>query len=371
MYSFSKDNDFETILTRLLNRIPDTLDKRQGSIIYDALAPAAAELAQCYIALDIYQDQTYLENAVGENLDNRVADYGITRNQATFAERVGEFRDTNGTLMSIELGTRFGIPNVNGGYIYKVTEEIELGEYVLVCETAGTVGNEYFGELLPITSINNLGEAFLSDIYIAGEDIESDESLKARTIDKLRETPFGGNIAEYTQYVEGLEGIGSCLVIPVWNGGGTVKIVPITSSFDIPTEAKINEIQSLLDPVQNQGIGLGIAPIGHIVTVKAPTKLPIAITASIEIDSSYTLEGLTEQIENSIDNYIQEVQSDWTNVEELTIYTSRLIAAILNVKGVTNVENLTINNESSNFKILPKSETNPFPILEEVILNEN
>ena len=371
MYSFSKDNSFETILTRLLNRIPDTLDKRQGSIIYDALAPAAAELAQCYIALDIYQDQTYLENAVGENLDNRVADYGISRNQATFAERIATFKNTNGEPIEIEIGTRFGIPNVNGGYNYRVKEQLELGKYVLICETAGSVGNEYFGELLPITFINNLGEAFLSDIYIAGEDIESDESLKQRTIDKLRETPFGGNVAEYTQYVEGLEGIGACLVIPVWNGGGTVKIVPITSGFDIPTEAKINEIQSLIDPVQNQGVGLGIAPIGHVVTVKAPTKLSIVISANIQLDSAYTLEGLTEQIESSITKYIQEVQSDWANVEELTIYTSRLIAAILNVKGVTNVENLTINNESSNYKILPKSENNPFPILDEVILNEN
>lgn len=371
MYSFSKNNDFESILTRLLDRVPDTLDKRQGSIIYDALAPAAAELSQCYIALDVYQDQTYLENAVGENLDNRVADYGISRNQATFAERVGEFRDTSGNLMIMEIGTRFGIPNVNGGYNYRIIEEIELGKYVLVCETAGTVGNEYFGELLPITSVNNLGKAFLTDIYIAGEDIESDESLKLRTIDKLRETPFGGNVSEYKQYVEGLEGIGTCLVIPVWNGGGTVKIVPITSGFDIPTEAKITDIQSLLDPVQNQGVGLGIAPIGHIVTVAAPTKLPIIVEADIQLDATYTLEGLREPIETSVKNYIREIQTDWSDVEELTIYTSRLIAAILNVKGVTNVENLTINNESYNFTILPKAENNLFPMLDEVILNEN
>lgn len=371
MYSFSQNNDFEDILKRMLDRIPDTLDKRQGSIIYDALAPAAAELAQCYIALDIYQDQTYLENAVGENLDNRVADYGISRNQATFAKRIGEFKDTNGNLMQIELGTRFGIPNVNGGYNFIVSEEVVTGKYIMTCETSGTVGNEYFGELLPITSINNLGEALLTDIYIAGEDIESDESLKARTISKLRETPFGGNVAEYKQYVEGLEGIGACLVIPIWNGGGTVKIVPITSGLDIPTEAKINEIQTLLDPTQNQGEGLGIAPIGHVVTVSAPTKLDININCNIQLDNTYSLEGLREQIMESIDDYISEVQQDWATSEILTIYNSRLIAAILNVKGVTNVENLTINDSASNLSIYPKEAANQFPILNEVILNEN
>lgn len=371
MSSYSTKNDFEDILQRMLARIPDTFDKRQGSIIYDALAPAAAELAQCYISLDVYLDQTYLENAVGENLDNRVADYGISRNQATFAQRVGEFKDTDGKLMQINIGTRFSIPNINGGYNYKVVQEIELGRYVLECETAGSVGNEYFGELLPLTSINNLGTAFMNEIYIAGEDVETDSSLRARTIAKLTETPFGGNVSEYRQYVENLEGIGACLVIPVWNGGGTVKIVPITSGFEIPTEAKIQEIQILIDPIQNQGVGLGVAPIGHVVTVTAPTKFDIVVSAHIELETTYTLEGLREAIEESIIKYINEVQSDWAISEELTIYTSRLIAAILTVKGITNVESLTINGANENITIKPKADNNPFPMLAEVILNEN
>ena len=30
---------FETILEQMLSAVPDTVDKREGSIIYDALAP--------------------------------------------------------------------------------------------------------------------------------------------------------------------------------------------------------------------------------------------------------------------------------------------------------------------------------------------
>ncbi len=370
MSNFSDNNDFQTILNRLLSRIPDTLDKRQGSIIYDALAPAAAELSQCYISLDVYKDQTNLENATSENLDNRVADFGVTRNSPTFAQRIGEFKNTNNEPMEIELNTKFGIPNIEGGYTYMVTSEIELGKYVLICETAGTVGNEYFGELLPVTSVNDLGEAKLTGIYIAGEDEESDESLRGRTIDKLRETPFGGNIAEYKQYVEDIDGIGACMVIPIWNGGGTVKIVPVTNSYDIPSSAKINEIQTLLDPTQNSGQGIGIAPIGHIVTVSAPNKLTINVSADIQIDSTHSLSGLEESIKQSIGNYINEVQMNWSDAESLTIYTSRLLASILSVKGVVNAENLKINNSSSNLTIYPKTDDNDFPMLGEVVLNE-
>lgn len=35
---------FESILSAMLQRVPDTVDKREGSVIYDALSPAAAEL---------------------------------------------------------------------------------------------------------------------------------------------------------------------------------------------------------------------------------------------------------------------------------------------------------------------------------------
>ena len=48
-----EDITYEVILKRMLDRIPSTMDKREGSIIYDALAPAAIELqhnsAECLI----------------------------------------------------------------------------------------------------------------------------------------------------------------------------------------------------------------------------------------------------------------------------------------------------------------------------------
>lgn len=34
----------DALLARMLARVPDSIDKREGSIIYDALMPAAIEL---------------------------------------------------------------------------------------------------------------------------------------------------------------------------------------------------------------------------------------------------------------------------------------------------------------------------------------
>lgn len=39
---YSDEMTFDYIMNRMLESVPDTVDKREGSIIYDALAPAAA-----------------------------------------------------------------------------------------------------------------------------------------------------------------------------------------------------------------------------------------------------------------------------------------------------------------------------------------
>ena len=38
---YSDEMTFDYIMNRMLESVPDTVDKREGSIIYDALAPSA------------------------------------------------------------------------------------------------------------------------------------------------------------------------------------------------------------------------------------------------------------------------------------------------------------------------------------------
>ena len=54
---------YESILERMLEKVPDNMDKREGSIIYDALAPAAVELQLMYIELDVILKETFADTA--------------------------------------------------------------------------------------------------------------------------------------------------------------------------------------------------------------------------------------------------------------------------------------------------------------------
>lgn len=364
-------NDYKSILNRLLDRVDNLLDKRQGSIIYDALAPAAMELAQCYASLEIYQEQTYLATSTGKNLDKRVADYGIIRNPATKALRIIEAIDNIEEPLELAIGTRFTIPEDYGGYNFIITEKIVTGTYIAECETIGTVGNEYIGILLPLYNVPNLGKANIIGTFKAAEDIETDENLRNRALTQLNRDAFGGNQADYKRYLSTIDGVGESKIFSIWNGGGTVKISFINSDFTIPDNRFVNEVQNLIDPIQSQAQGLGLAPIGHTVTVTSPTELAINVEANIELLNSYEIDDVRTNIIEAISNYIKEVQKNWENSTSLKIYISRIIASILTIEGIGNVSSVKINNQQSDLVLTETALLQEFPVLNEVVINED
>ena len=129
-------------------------------------------------------------------------------------------------------------------------------------------------------------------------------------------------------------------------------------------------MNSARDPIANQGEGLGVAPIGHTVTVVAPTKLDIDISCDLTLKTGYTIAQVQDAVEEEIAKYITEVQENWADADILLIYTSRVIASILNVPQVLNVANLQINNSSSDLTITITGSTVQFPILHEVVLSD-
>ena len=50
---------FDYILKRTLNNISNNIDKRQGSVIYDAVAPCCMEIAKIYESLDRVIKETF------------------------------------------------------------------------------------------------------------------------------------------------------------------------------------------------------------------------------------------------------------------------------------------------------------------------
>ena len=163
-------------------------------------------------------------------------------------------------------------------------------------------------------------------------------------------------------------------IYPVWNGGGTVKLSVIDAEYNIITNDFIATLQNMIDPTP-QGTGLGLAPIGHTVTVTTPTEKIIDITATVVLESGYTLGQVTPLIEEAIENYLLGLRKIWgipddLNNYALTVYIARINAAVLGVAGVANITGTTINGLASDLTLIQDATTQELPVLGTVTISE-
>lgn len=363
----SNESSYEAILNRMLNAIPNTLDKREGSVIYTAMAPTAMELARSYWLLGWLLNLMLPDTAVDEYLDKQVEQFGLYRIQATSATRIVLTKDSEGKPVNIPSESRFRINEI----ILKTTEEIEKGKYYAQVEQTGIVGNQFQGELLPIQNINSLGSAeLLPDVIIEAQDKESDEDLRERFYDHVRRAPFGGNVSDYESKVMSINGVGSVQVFPIWDGPGSVYLSIGNENQREATSILVEQVQNVFQPRGN--IYGGMAPIGHIVTVGTSKNLTINISATIKYKSGSSLEIIQERIKEEVSKYINSVP-----FKETAVYQSKVIVAILNVEGVIDVTSLLINGLSTNL-LLEKSPSNyqtpvmgTITIIEAMVYGEN
>ena len=366
------------LMSEALQRVPDTVDKREGSIIYDALAPACYVLAEYYMNLRDMVINTFISTAEGEWLDLKVEELGLYRKQATVAEKRADFASEDGP-MEVPIGSRWSTISTTEPLIYRVKAEIKAngvavpGAYVLEAEEAGTKGHLYTGNLIPVDFIQGVASAEMTTTILPGEDVETDAALRSRYFDALGTSSFGGNFADYKEKVRSIPGVGEVQIYPIWNGGGTVKVSIIDSTFRACSDVFVKSVQEAIDPPP-QSSGLGIAPIGHTVTVVTATEVVLPVELSLSLQQGYSVEGLRGEIETAISDYFLSCRQTWGNEDAqghylLAIYTSRIVAALVSIPGIINVRGISIAGSPSDYILQEDATTQELPILGEVTIN--
>lgn len=367
---------YQEILQQLLARVPDTYDKRDTSPIQTAAGMAAYGFEQYYINLSEVERQGLIQTATGEQLDMLSIIAGTTRYQASPAVRLGIFN------IAVPIGSRFSTINGEDSIDFQVTavtsgEDEDSYYYQLTAETAGTIGNEYTGPILPITAIPGLTSAQITDILVPGDDTETDEAYRERVYEALNDRPFGGNIAAYRQEILAIDGVGAVQVYPTWNGGGTVKCVILGADTFLPASPTLIEnVQNAIDPPPNQGLGLGMAPIGAQVTIATATEVQIDITATLLLASGYDIEQVRQAVQQQLENYLLSIRQEWdTNISATgveyaaNVYVARITAAIVGATGVVNVNALTVNGENQDIELTETGTVQQIPVLGTVTLS--
>jgi uncharacterized phage protein gp47/JayE len=380
------DVTYREILERMLDRVSDKFDKREGSVIFDTHSPTAIELELLYIELNTLLAEAYGDSASREFLIKRCKERGITPYEATKAILKGEFTPTNIDVS----GQRFNIGSMN----FIVLEKIADGEYEVQCESPGIVGNQQLGTMIPIDYIQGLETAELTEVLIPGEDEEETEDLRTRYFDSFKEKAFGGNVQDYLEKTNAIPGVGSTKVTRVWNNdlrpaemipsvavqtwyntihstltgevaawletvfdaalnrklttGGTVLLTILNSDFGLASDTLIKTAQQIIDPDEYAGEGYGVAPIGHIINIQSAEGIVINVKTVLTFETGYGWEKLKYSIDEAISNYLLELRKEWANNSSTTIRISQIENNILCIKGIIDVSHTELNGMEEN-----------------------
>jgi len=370
------------LLDLALQQIPSDVDSRQGSIIYDTLAIVCGKLADTFMEVKKIADQAYMKTAtVEENIDYRAEERGITREQATQAERLGVFTFSGGVPATVPIGALFCTIDENKQNVvnYQVispytVDGVEIkGSYILRCQTFGTIGNNYFGEILPLSDMDTLDTATLTTVLVPARDKETSESVKQRYYETFNMEAFGGNLADYRQYMREFTGVGQTQIYPRTRDDYKIILSCVDPSNQPISLEYQDTIRQTLDPENfynngndTSGMGLGVVPMGHYVTVMAPEKVFLDIELTVILKNTGYLPTVLENITNNINAYIKQIQDNWSDGSgqyEMVVYYNQILSSAISAEGVLNISECTVNGGTEDITMEQTREKQYIPFL--------
>lgn len=380
-----------SLLSSMLLRVTEQVNKREGSLIRTALSAAAWVIEGLYIELIDVQKQAYGTTATGDYLDLKAEERGVTRISATQAvyemyANIGtlpidfQFADSSSYTWNVTTAALSG-PDAQGLYMYHIT-----------CQTAGAIP-EPSGDLRSLSFYAGLTTAFFGNAVTPGTDEESDAELRARYEESLVEIAFAGNVDAYREKIlsttfnilgnEAL--VGALQVYPTTdeNGlmkGGNVKVWILNSALDAASSALVDAVQNEICPMYNgvsTGDGYGWAPIGANVHIMTATNAPdLEIDIDVTLSSGANFETVKEKITNNVMLYIKTLKQGWGTqvasrndsanivIREAFIYAASLVEGVVDVTdvklykdGVLSLQSATWTTNASTMEWIDDAET--------------
>lgn len=323
---------YENIKQRILDNMNVDIDKREGSFTNNMISPISEELAKAYINIGDILSLGFIEDTFDTYLDKRISEFGVYRKQGSKA--TGEIKVEGEDGATIENGT---LIKANDLY-FTVLNDIELPTDNVLHVEANEVGYKY--NLLANTEFelvekNDKVTKLVNEVdFSKGVDVESDEDLRKRFVKVVNNPSTSGNKAHYEEWALEVDGVGRAIVYPLWNGNGTVKVMIVGNDNKSVSEDIINNCKLHIE--ENM-------PIGCQLTVTTPTLLNVDIVATVELEDGYEVSEIKEEFEYKLNEYLKTVTNELTY--------SKVYGILVNLLGVGDIKNLTVNGNSSNITI--------------------
>lgn len=212
----------------------------------------------------------------------------ITFTAAATAPALSELQRSDGVLYELDADVTAVAPGVVTG--------------LAVCKVAGDIGNLGDGETLSFTSpIADIeSDVVVNDTEVEGFDLESEEDLRTRVVERIRQPPQGGAAWDYIAWAKEVAGVTRAWVLPGHLGQGTVGVSFVLDDSDpiIPDQNKVDEVQAWITQPNK-------APVTAEVYVFAPIELVVNPNIRIKPNTQAVRDAITQEI---IDLFQREAQ---------------------------------------------------------------
>ena len=313
-------------------------NKVEGSFAADNIQAVAKEVAKYYDYVDWLVDMHFADTATGDFLDAKAKEVGVFRRTKTKASGFVTFKGKANIL--IPAGFRvYGGDKVfytkTSAYIGQNGEvdiEVESEDKGLNAN-AGILEIRDFDQLAGLESVENVKP------LSGGADVEDDESLRERTLLKMRYPGTSGNKYHYMHWAREVDGVGRVKVFPLWQGPGTVKVSILDSNQKPAKDDLIKKVAYHIDHGGERN-GEGLAPIGAYLTVATARVKRIDIGGKIDLETNTEKEKamIAKELKEDLQAYIDSEVS--YKKSKLTV--AKVIDICYSIAGVLDIGELTI-----------------------------
>lgn len=246
--------------------------------------------------LDWLSQQFLSDTSESEWLVRHASLFGISRTPASAAAGTVTFTGANGA--TIPAGTVL-VRNDGAEFTTDSDGTIDGGDVDIdvTASEAGTGGNTDAGVTLslasPINSVDSEATA-AGDGITGGAEQESDDDLRTRLLQRMRQTPQGGAKADYERWALEVEGVTRAFVFPENQGAGTVGVTFVMDNQEasiIPGSTTVDEVQAHIDERR---------PVTAEVTVFAPTAVALDFTIALTPDTTVVRDAVEAELKDMI-----------------------------------------------------------------------
>lgn len=365
---FLQDCDVDTIHSRMMDMLPDDIDKTEAGFPWDFTRPTAiisSELLEFYIPEAI--KLMFPQWSSGEFLDYLANMARLSRKAPNFATATVAVEGEPGIL--IEAGTVFSTRSTDSSEAVEfatlescVLDSTGKGSVIVQALIAGKESNVNANTitllLVPIEGISSITNPEKAS---GGTEEETDDELRDRIMEanENMDDSYIGNNADYKRWAESVPGIGAAIVVPEWNGPETVKIVVLDANGEAANEtlqrAVYNYIMSPDSPIDR------LAPPNTILTVAAPELVHISyVIEGLSLESEYEEEMVLEEFKKGLAAYYKTVS------EDKEVKYNWVHSILTNTPGVEDFAKLLMNGATSNIAVM----MDEYPYTDQVTVKE-